>query len=57
MRKAVEYRQHAAECRALARSVQKEDHRQQLLKMAEIWESLADDCERMQKIRDAKQKQ
>ena len=35
----------------MARTVQKEDYREQLLKMAEIWESLADERERMQKIR------
>jgi hypothetical protein len=54
MRKAVEFRQHAAECRALARTIQKEDHRQQLLKMADIWESLATERERLQTIKDRK---
>jgi len=54
MRKTAEFRQHAAECRAMARTIQKEDHREQLLKMAEIWDSLATERERMQKIKDSK---
>jgi hypothetical protein len=54
MRKTIEFRQHAAECRAMARTIQKEDYRQQLLKMAEMWESLACERERLQKIRDSK---
>ena len=54
MQKVVEFRQHAAECRAMARTVQKEDHRQQLLKMAEIWDSLATERERMQKLKNGK---
>ncbi len=45
MMKAVEFRQHAAECRALARTVQREEYREQLLKMAKIWESLATERE------------
>ena len=51
MRKPAELRQHAAECRAMARTIQKEDYREQLLKMAEIWESLAAESERMQRVR------
>ena len=47
MEKAEEFRQHAAECRSMAKSTSNEDHRQQLLKMAEIWESLAHERERM----------
>lgn len=48
MQKAEEFRQHAAECRQMARATSNEDHRQQLVKMAEIWESLAKERERMQ---------
>jgi hypothetical protein len=46
MLKAIEYRTHAQECRALARNMQNEQDRQQLLKMAEAWESFAADRER-----------
>ena len=46
MKKASEYRQHAAECRALAAQMQEGDQRDQLMKMAETWESLAQDRER-----------
>jgi len=45
MKKAIEYRQHAQECRALARAAQNEEHRVQLIKMAETWENLAADRE------------
>ena len=48
MRKAEEFRDHADECRKMARSTSNEDHRQQLLKMAEIWDSLAKERERME---------
>jgi hypothetical protein len=47
MQKAEEFREHADECRKMARSTSNEDHRQQLIKMAEIWESLAKERERM----------
>ena len=47
MKKASEYRQHAQECRALARTTQTDDHRVQLLKMAETWETLATERERL----------
>ena len=43
MTKAEDYRKHAAECRALARSAPKEDERKQLLKMADAWISLAEE--------------
>lgn len=45
MKKAADYRKHAAECRALARSTHKEDERKQLLKMADAWTLLADERE------------
>jgi hypothetical protein len=41
MKKADEYRAHAAECIAMARKDQDEEHKRQLLKMAETWEMLA----------------
>jgi hypothetical protein len=40
MKKASEYRQHAEECRALAKGIQGEQ-RDQLLEMAVTWEKLA----------------
>ena len=42
MKKASEYRQHAEECRALARQMQGEQ-REQLLEMARTWDQLAAD--------------
>ena len=47
MKKASEYRQHSQECRALARNAKGDEHRTQLLKMAETWETLAVERERM----------
>ena len=47
MKKASEYRQHAQECRALARNAKADEHRFQLLKMAETWEALAAERERV----------
>jgi len=41
-----EYRKHAAECRALARNVKNEQHRAQLLNMADAWENFAVENER-----------
>lgn len=46
MKKASEYREHADECRKLAASMDGE-HRDQLLKMAENWEQLAEDRARL----------
>ena len=40
MKKAIEYRQHAEQCRMLARAIEGE-HRRQLLKMAADWDALA----------------
>ena len=45
MKKAVEYRQHAAERRKLA-ALMDGEHRDQLARMAETWEQLAEDRER-----------
>jgi hypothetical protein len=46
-----EYRQHAQECRALARAVHSEEHRAQLMKMAEAWESFAQQADRAAKAK------
>ena len=41
MKKASEYRQHAEECRALARNMTDDAQRDQLVRMAETWDRLA----------------
>jgi len=51
VKKASEYRHHALECRALARNAKADEHRAQLLKMAETWEALASERERVLKQR------
>jgi hypothetical protein len=43
VKKASEYRQHAEECRTLAKGMPEGDARDQLLTMAETWERLAQD--------------
>jgi hypothetical protein len=43
MKKASEYRQHAEECRALARGMPPGGQRDQLLDMARTWDNLADE--------------
>jgi hypothetical protein len=43
MRKVSEYRQHAKECRGLAKTVRSPQHRDMLINMAATWESLAAD--------------
>jgi hypothetical protein len=43
MKKASEYREHAAECRALAAQMSSHEQREQLLEMARHWERLAKD--------------
>ena len=47
MRKATEYRQHAEQCGKLAKQIVTGEHRDQLLKMAETWEVLASETERV----------
>lgn len=47
MKKAAEYRQHARECWALARNAPTEEQRGQLTAMAETWDALATERERM----------
>jgi hypothetical protein len=49
MRKASEYRAHARECRELAAKMVAERDRQMLMKMATLWEQLAED--RLQLVR------
>jgi hypothetical protein len=43
MKKVSEYREHAEECRALARRSKSPSDRDMLLHMAATWDSLADD--------------
>jgi hypothetical protein len=43
VKKASEYRQHARDCRALARKMESEADREQMLAMAAHWERLARD--------------
>lgn len=47
MKKASEYRAHARECRILAAGMESEEHRAQLLQMADHWEQLAADRSRL----------
>ena len=49
MKKASEYRQHAAECRTLAGRMDVGEHRDQLLQMAATWDQLA--AERAQRAK------
>jgi hypothetical protein len=49
MKKASEYRQHAEECRAMARGLPSGDQRDQLLQMASTWDGLA--AERSELVR------
>ena len=43
MRKVDDYKRHVDECLAMARNTTNEEKRQGLLRMAETWESLAND--------------
>jgi hypothetical protein len=43
MKKEAEYKQHAFECRRLAEKMERGEQREQLLKMADAWERLAQD--------------
>ena len=47
VKKASEYRQHAEECRILARQVPEGPQREQLLEMARTWDNLAQDRDRL----------
>jgi hypothetical protein len=50
MEKASEYREHARECRNLAALMDVPENRQQLLHMAESWDRLADERERLVRL-------
>ena len=50
--KSQEYRQHSGECRALARAAQNDEHRNQLIKMAEAWDNFAQEAERSERAKD-----
>jgi hypothetical protein len=43
MKKVSEYRQHAKECRGLAKTVRSPPHRDMLVNMAATWDRLAED--------------
>ena len=45
MKKEIQYRHQAKECRRLAKQMALGDHRDQLLKIAETWDKLADERE------------
>jgi hypothetical protein len=47
VKKASEYRQHAEECRILAKQVPDGVQRNQLLEMAKTWDALAEDRDRL----------
>jgi hypothetical protein len=49
MKKVSEYRDHAEECRKMAAGTSNEEHRAALFKMAETWDSLAE--ERTERLR------
>jgi hypothetical protein len=46
VKKTEHYRKHAKECRALAKQMAAGEHKEQLLAMAETWETLANERER-----------
>jgi hypothetical protein len=51
MSKGPQHRRNAEECRALARTAQDEQHRQQLLKMAQAWDNFAYESERAERAK------
>jgi hypothetical protein len=51
LKKSAEHRHHAQECRSLARSVQNEEHRNQLLRMAEAWDNFAHEADRAERAK------
>ena len=53
MKKTVEHRKHAAECRTLARKMAPGEQRDQLLKMAHAWDALANERDREATINSA----
>jgi hypothetical protein len=58
MRKASEYRHHAEECRKLSAKMKTGDQRDHMLKIAKVWDRLAEDradmlCKRPQLVQAA----
>jgi hypothetical protein len=53
VKKASEYRQHAKECRALAVQAVSDEHRKQLAAMADTWDTLALEREKIAGKEDA----
>jgi len=51
MKTVEDYRQHAIECKALARRARTAEDREMILKMAETWEELATAREKLLKAR------
>ena len=51
LKKSAEHRHHALECRALARSVQNDEHRNQLLRMADAWDNFAHEADRAERAK------
>jgi RNA polymerase-interacting CarD/CdnL/TRCF family regulator len=49
MKKAEEYRAHAEDCRRLASQTRDQNEKQQILKVAEVWEDLARTREKITK--------
>lgn len=47
MKTAAMYREHAAQCRSLAAQMERDEHREQLIAMAETWEVMAEQREAM----------
>jgi hypothetical protein len=52
VKKVSEYRQHAAECRALAAKMAVDENREQMLEMAATWDRLADERARSLETRE-----
>jgi hypothetical protein len=57
MKKAEEYRQHAKECRDLAKGLEAGEQREQLLTMAATWERLADERTAQKRDQDSPRRQ
>ena len=49
MTKSAQHRRNAQECRVLARAAQNEQHRAQLIRMAEAWDDFAQQAERTER--------
>lgn len=53
MKKVSEYREHARECRSIAAKMPNNEHRDQLLAMADTWDQLASERERKLRLLDS----